>query len=262
MLGRTISTSPVNISPTMVHLLIFELSVLVKTWHQISSTGVTRAAFTHSHHTLDFRRWFAAQQNLKCKKLLYVLNWIKIVPPCCLLTSVKSREQKHATVLSLALCFLFIIFHVLMIKKTGFQRLRQQNLTHSDSYISFLLVSELLTDSLRSCDRHFTSFPGKLSINLRVQRLINAMNSFSVCVTCFVVGPDLENMPKEKKDGNFGKDKNKTINPSYMHVIIAKKSVFTAELYRNIFKELWQRNIHLLCRTLDADLKHVLTCRL
>lgn len=68
--------------------------------------------------------------------------------------------------------------------------------------------------------------------------MINAMNSFSVRVTCFVVGPDLENMPKEKKDGNFGKDKNKTINPSYMHVIIAKKSVFTAELYRNIFKEL------------------------
>lgn len=109
-----------------------------------------------------------------------------------------------------------------MIKKTGFQRLRQQNLTHSDSCISFLLVSELLTDSLRSCDRHFTSLQRKLSINLRVQRMINAMNSFSVCVTCFVVGPDLVNMPKEKKDGNFGKDKNKTINPSYMHVIITK----------------------------------------
>lgn len=125
-----ISTGPINISPTMVHLLIFNLSVLVKTWHQISSTDVTRAAFTPSRHTLDFRRWFAAQQNLKYKKLLYVLNWINIVPPCCLLTSVKSWEQKHATVLSLALCFLFIIFHVLMIKKTGFQRLRQQsNLT-------------------------------------------------------------------------------------------------------------------------------------
>lgn len=57
--------------------------------------------------------------------------------------------------------------------------------------------------------------------------MINAMNSFSVCVTCFVVGPDLENMPKEKKDGNFGRDKTKTINPLYAHVIISKKCVYS-----------------------------------
>lgn len=68
-------------------------------------------------------------------------------------------------------------------------------------------------------DSHFVCSP-KEAFNSSEDTKI--LNLYSICVTCFMVGPDLVNMPKEKNDGNFGKHTKKHINHLYIHVIVSK----------------------------------------